>query len=390
MSLSPDKKPHVVFLFSDTGGGHRSAAQSIIEALEVYYPNAVTTEMVDFFIEYAPPPFDLAVTGYAPMAQVPDVWELGYKLSNGKWRSKLVQEVLWPYIRKAAEQLVQDHPCDLFLSVHPIINTPILRTLGPDHKPYLVVITDMVSTHALWYNQSSTLTLSPTEEARNRGIDIGLDPEKIEVVGQPIADMFRRSTASKADLREQLGWRKDLPVVLMVGGGEGMGPIEETIRAVDAANLDLAMAVIAGHNKTLRQRLESAGLQTPTTVYGFVNNMPALMNAADIILTKAGPGTISEAFIAGLPIILYSHMPGQEDGNVDFVVNRGAGVWAPDPTEVVTTLRYWLNNPEVLMNVARTSKSLARPDASRDIAARIVAAVGLDPICQDPVTLTRI
>jgi len=165
-----DKKPHILFLFSDTGGGHRSAAQAIIEALNVYFPDKVTTEMLDFFVAYAPPPFDMAVTTYAPMAQVPDLWELGYKLSNGKYRSKLIQEVLWPYIRTAAETLVKEHPCDLFLSVHPIINTPILRTLGQDHKPYIVVITDLVTTHAFWYNKNATLTLAPTQEAKQRGL----------------------------------------------------------------------------------------------------------------------------------------------------------------------------------------------------------------------------
>ncbi len=375
MSSQTAKKPHILFLFSDTGGGHRSAAQSIIEALNVYHPGQVTTEMLDFFIEYAPPPFDMAVTGYAPMAQVPDLWELGYKLSNGKWRSKLVQDVLWPYIRSAAARLLEEHPCDLFLSVHPIINTPILRMLGEEHTPYIIVITDMVTTHALWYNPSATLTLSPTEEARQRGIEIGLDPEKIEVVGQPIADKYRRSRASKAELRETLGWPQDTPVVLMVGGGEGMGPIEETVQAVDQAQLDLMIAVIAGKNESLRTSLENAGLKTPARVYGFVENMPDLMNAADVILTKAGPGTISEAFIAGLPIVLYSKMPGQEDGNVDYVVSKGAGVWAPDPGDVVTTLRYWLSNPEILQEVAATSKSLARPDASKDIAQRIIDAV---------------
>jgi len=370
-----DKKPHILFLFSDTGGGHRSAAQAIIEALEVYYPNRVTTEMLDFFVEYAPPPFDMAVTTYAPMAQVPDLWELGYKLSNGKWRSKLVQEVLWPYIHKAAERLVKEHPCDLFLSVHPIINTPLLRALGDQHDPYVIVITDMVTTHALWYNNSATITLAPTEEAKQRGVNIGLDPERIQVVGQPIADKFRQPPAPKAELRKMLGWPQDLPVVLMVGGGEGMGPIEETVRAVDSAQLELVMAIIAGRNDTLKKSLESADLQTQAMVYGFVDNMSDLMNAADIIVTKAGPGTISEAFIAGLPIILYSRMPGQEDGNVDYVVDKRAGVWAPYPEQVVTTLRYWVNNPDIREEVARTSKSLARPDASKDIAQKIIETV---------------
>jgi 1,2-diacylglycerol 3-beta-galactosyltransferase len=78
-ALKVSRKPHILFLFSDTGGGHRSAAQAIIEALNVYYPGQVTTEMLDFFVEYAPPPFDTAVDTYAPMAQVPDVWELGYR-----------------------------------------------------------------------------------------------------------------------------------------------------------------------------------------------------------------------------------------------------------------------------------------------------------------------
>jgi 1,2-diacylglycerol 3-beta-galactosyltransferase len=375
MTRKTAEKPHILFLFSDTGGGHRSAAQAIIEALEVYHPGRVTTEMLDFFIEYAPPPFDMAVTGYAPMAQVPDLWELGYKLSNGKWRSKLVQDVLWPYIRKAAERLLSEHPCNLFLSVHPIINTPILRALGEQHDPYIIVITDMVTTHAFWYNPNATLTLTPTENARQRGINIGLDPNKIEVVGQPIADKFRRQSASKTERREMLGWPQDKPVVLMVGGGEGMGPIGETVLAVDEAQLDLMMAVIAGKNDVLRNSLEDAGLKTPAKIYGFVENMPDLMNAADIILTKAGPGTISEAFIAGLPIVLYSKMPGQEDGNVDYVVNQGAGVWAPDPEDVVAILRYWLNNPEILEEVAATSRGLARPDASKDIAQRIIDTV---------------
>lgn len=366
------KKPHILFLFSDTGGGHRSAAKAIIEALEIYHPGQVTTEMLDFFVKYAPPPFDMAVTTYAPMAQVPDLWELGYKLSNGKYRSKLVHDVLWPYTRKAAKNLVVDHPCDMYVSVHPIINMPILRALGPEHPPYMIVITDMVSTHAFWYNDLATLTLAPTQEAMQRGVDMGMDEKRIEVIGQPIADQYRRPTAPKSQLRAELGWAPSLPVVLMVGGGEGMGPIEETVRAVDRAQLNLMMAIVAGRNETLKHNLIKKPLMTANQVFGFVENMPVLMNAADMIVTKAGPGTISEAFTAGLPIILYSRMPGQEEGNVDYVVNKGAGVWAPSPEKVTATLRDWLENPQERARIAAISKSLACPDASKNIAERII------------------
>lgn len=380
MTLNQNKKPHIVFLFSDTGGGHRSAAQAIMEALEIYYPYQVTTEMVDFFIEYAPPPLDLAPATYAQMGQVPELWKFGYKISNGKRRSEVIQDVLWPYVRKSTDRLVKEHPCDLFVSVHPLVNTPILRALEDDSTPYLTVITDMVTTHAFWYNARASMILTPTEEALARGLQIGIAPERIKVVGQPIADAFRRPTASKTELRVKLGWPQDLPVVLIIGGGEGMGPLEATVRAVDSANLGLMMVVVAGRNKALRNRLKEADYQTPHEILGFVENMADLMNAADIIITKAGPGTISEAFVAGLPIILYSRMPGQEDGNIDYVVDKAAGVWAPEPEDVVKTLRNWIEYPMLRNAIASISKSLARPDASKNIAGEIIKIVNIDQI----------
>jgi 1,2-diacylglycerol 3-beta-galactosyltransferase len=380
MTLNQNKKSHIVFLFSDTGGGHRSAAQAIIDALEIYYPNQVTTEMVDFFIEYAPPPLDLAPATYAQMGQLPELWKIGYKMSNGKRRSEMIQEVLWPYIKKSTERLVKEHPCDLFVSVHPLVNTPILRALEDEPIPYITVITDMVTTHAFWYNTRANMILTPTEEALSRGLQIGITPERIKVVGQPIADAFRRPSASKVDLRKKFGWSPDLPVALIIGGGEGMGPLETTVRAVDSANLNLKMVVVAGRNKALEDRLEEAGFQTPHHILGFVENMADLMNAADIIITKAGPGTISEAFVAGLPIILYSRMPGQEDGNIDYVVDKAAGVWAPEPEEVVKTLKKWIDHPILMNAIASISKSLARPDASKNIADEIIKIVNIDQI----------
>lgn len=370
-----DKKPHILFLFSDTGGGHRSAAKAIIEALEIYYPDQVTTEMLDFFVEYGPPPFDMATATYAHMSQVPNLWAWGFKLSNGKYRSKLVYDVLWPYIRKAAKNLVKEHPCDMFVSVHPIINTPVLRMLGPEHAPYMIVITDMVSTHVFWYNNNADMTLVPTEEALRRGLELGLDEEHVDVVGQPISDKFRHPTTTKAQLRMRYGWPETMPVALMVGGGEGMGPIEEVVRTVDRAQLNLMMAIITGRNENLQRNLKNKPLMTKHEILGFVETMPDLMNAADIIVTKAGPGTISEAFTAGLPIILYTRMPGQEEGNVDYVVDKGAGVWAPTPEQVVKTLSDWVANPDVREKVAATSKSLARPDAAKQIAQRIINTV---------------
>ncbi len=369
--MSPAKQPdraRILFLFSDTGGGHRSAAEAIIEALESAYPGCFAPEMVDIFKQYAPPPLDLAPEFYPPMARVPDVWELGYRLSNGPNRVRVITDVLWPYYRRASHRLVKEHPSDLIVSVHPLATIPVLRALGPKRPPFITVVTDMVSTHSFWYNAGVDLVLVPTEVARQRGIESGISPERIRVVGLPVAQRFCQPAGDRRVLRNKLGWPEDLPIILLVSGGEGMGPVEKTAYAIDAAGFKAALVVIAGRNHKLKESLEAHAWNMPTYVYGFVREMPDFMRAVDILVTKAGPGTISEAFIAGLPMVLYSRMPGQEDGNVTYVVDEGAGVWAPQPNQVVSALRYWLRHPNQLGRVAAACARLAYPDASRQIA----------------------
>jgi 1,2-diacylglycerol 3-beta-galactosyltransferase len=370
-------KPRVLFLFSDTGGGHRSAAEAIIEALELEFPGRLTTEMVDFFKDYAPPPLDKAAEIYPPMARVPDVWELGYRLSDGPNRTRVISDVLWPYYRRASRKLICEHPADLYVSVHPLAIAPILRVLGPKHPPFLTVVTDMVSTHSFWYNEGADRILVPTDIARLRAIENGMDPACVQVVGLPVADRFCHPLGDRGTLRKKLGWPINLPVILLVGGGEGMGPVAKTAYAIDAAGLKASLVVIAGRNRKLKVALEKHQWTIPTQIYAFVREMPEFMRAADVLLTKAGPGTISESFIAGLPLVLYSRMPGQEDGNVTYVVNEGAGVWAPKPDQVVSALRYWLRHPSQMARVSAACLRLARPDASRRIARTIGEMLGM-------------
>ncbi len=156
-----------------------------------------------------------------------------------------------------------------------------------------------------------------------------------------------------------------------------MGPVEKMAAAIDESGLDLFLVTIAGRNRTLKSRLEARPWKIQARTYGFVRQMPEFMRAADILVTKAGPGTICEAFIAGLPVILYSRMPGQEDGNVSYVVTHGAGVWAPTSELVVETIFNWLKHPEQKHRAARLSLSLARPEASRKIARALALQLGI-------------
>lgn len=370
------KNPHILFLFSDTGGGHRSASEAIIEALQLEYGEEITTEMVDFFL-YAPEPFRRLPSLYPQIVRVPGMWGLGYRLSNGRKRTTLMAATTWPYIRNAIRRMIQSHPSDLIVTSHPLILWPALRALGTQRPPFVTVVTDLVTTHAFWYDNRTDLCLVPTEEARRRAIKWSVNPDKVLVTGLPVADRFCQPPGDRQELRARLGWPQEKPMVVIVGGGEGMGPIEETALAIAKSGLDAGLAIICGRNEVLRQSLNRRHWPKPTFIYGFVRNMPDFMGAADILVTKAGPGTVTEAVNAGLPIILYSHLPGQEDGNITFISESGAGVWAPTAPEIVKALRTWLEKPSARDQAASVCRRLARPTAARDIAHILARQVGI-------------
>jgi 1,2-diacylglycerol 3-beta-galactosyltransferase len=266
------------------------------------------------------------------------------------------------------------------VSVHPFANSFVLKALGRKRPPFITVVTDMVSTHALWYDKRADVIAVPTEMARERAISYTMDPKRIHVVGQPIAARYCVPTGNKAELREKMNWPKDKFIVLVVGGGEGMGPLGQTVRAIANSGLDVALVVVAGRNARLKAELEAEKWPIPVIVYGFTRDLPDFMRASDVLVTKAGPGTIAEALNAHLPIILFSRLPGQEDGNVTFVVETHTGVWAPTPERVVNTLREWVLNPEARNMVVINCANAARPNASRRIAGLIGKVLKLEPI----------
>lgn len=369
-----DRK-RALFLFSDTGGGHRSAAQAVSGAIDNHLSKHFSVAMVDMFKEYAPPPFDLIPDSYPAMARLQRAWRLGYKILDGHRRTRVLQAAVWPYMRSQVERLVADHPADIVVAFHPLVSPPILNALGRPRPPVITIVTDLISTHAFWYDKRVDMTLVPTMEASKKALDCGLRREKIRVVGLPVDESFRDRPRDADAVREELGWPADRPTVLLVGGSEGMGPLYETALAISRVDRDISLAIVAGRNRSVREELETVSWEIPTFVYGFVDNMADMMQAARLLVTKAGPGTISEALISGLPMVLYSRVPGQEEGNVDYVVSKGVGVWAPGSQETAAAVARYVDLPEELDRAALICRSIARPDAAVNVADILMAHV---------------
>jgi 1,2-diacylglycerol 3-beta-galactosyltransferase len=376
-SKNNHKKPHIVFYFSDTGGGHRSAAEAIIETLQAEYGDSFTAEMVDFFKEYAPPPFRQMPDLYPEMVKAPRLWQASFYATDGRAQARFITTSLWPVARNAIRRLVRDHPADLIVTVHPIATSFALRALGRNRPPFFTVVTDLVTTHALWFDTRADRIFVPTEMARQRALFNKVPAEKLEVAGLPVAARYCVPAGNQRTLRKKLGWPLDKPIALLVGGGDGMGPLSTTARAIDESGLDLGLVIVCGRNEKLKAHLESETWENPVFIHGFTRDLPDFMRAADIIVTKAGPGTIAEALNANLPIILYAKLPGQEDGNVTFVESEGAGIWAPSSQLVVRALTRWICRPQERAAVIENARRVARLDSAQRIAHAIGQTLGL-------------
>jgi 1,2-diacylglycerol 3-beta-galactosyltransferase len=371
------KKPHILFFFSDTGGGHRSAAEAIIEAMQLDFGDGFTSEMVDFYRGFGPGPIRAMPDLYPEMVKARRLWQASFYATDGRPQARVVTASLWPLVRTTMKKLVREHPADLIVTVHPLANTFALMALGPARPPFYAVVTDLVTTHALWFDTRADRILVPTEMARQRAIAYHMPPDKIEVVGLPVAERYCAPVGEKHELRRRLGWPEHKPIALVVGGGEGMGPLRKTARAIDESGLDIGLVIVCGRNEKLRAQLEADVWDNPTFIHGFTQTLPDFMRAADFIVTKAGPGTIAEALNANLPIVLYSKIPGQEDGNVDFVVAEGAGVWAPKPHLVVRALTRWISRPQERAEVVERTRRAARPDSAHLIGRILGTRLGL-------------
>jgi len=366
----------VLIAYSDTGGGHRSAAIALEEALRLERPDVATT-LIDPFAACPRWPFRSLSSMYPHLIDSAAwLWHAGFTLTNTPHRTALCQKLAWPALRATFRAIAAAQTPDVVVSTHPLL-TESLRRAFPT-IPIVVVVTDLISGHASWYNRRVEFTVVPTLKARERAIAARLDGTRVATLGLPVSKRFVVGSSEKSALRKPLGWRQDRPTVLLAGGAEGMGALETLADAIDRAQLPCDLAVIAGRNTQLAMRLRKREWQNTVHVYDFVHNLPEMMRAGAAVVTKAGPGTISESCASGCPMVLYGAIPGQETGNVAFVTDGGAGVWAPSPLAVTNALRNWLVGDDASAALRRAStaaRQLARPDAARDIALRVLMTV---------------
>jgi 1,2-diacylglycerol 3-beta-galactosyltransferase len=405
----------ILLLISRTGAGHLSAAKAVRAAMNLLVPEVglplnghgapdqgspeamreatlpsgsapssihYRVEIVDAFASCGLLPLRSIIFLYAPMIRyVPRLYGFFFYITNRPFAFKAITAIMYPFISRRLARLFTEQRPDVVVSLHPLLQHMPLRTmrrLGID-VPFLTVITDLMNVHLSWVAPEVDACVVPTSAARDCCLRYGMPAEKIHLLGMPIDPKFTVPAEPKETLRKQLGLAPDLPTILLVGGGEGAADLERASRALWRSEVPAQLLVVCGRNERLRAHLQHLqqelpdGLRQRDQILGFVQNMPTLMRAADVIVTKAGPGTITEAMACELPILLTSFVPGQEEANVGYVVNNHIGRMTETPEKLVAALRELLQpNSDALQEMRRNMVLLRNRHSAANIARLIL------------------
>jgi processive 1,2-diacylglycerol beta-glucosyltransferase len=298
----------------------------------------------------------------------PELWGMVFKKTDNPQLVRKLSRFRRVFAQRTNKKFVKylkTFAPDAVLCTHYLPVEILGHLKGKGVAPMTVCVVTDFEAHALWMEQAVDLYCVATEETRASLAARGANAEDVVVTGIPIAERFSKAGDPDA-IRKAYGLRDDLPVVLVLSGGFGMGPVAEILLALDRVENAFQTLVVAGRNEELRRELAGRDYRHPTRVLGFVTNMHELMAVADLIVTKPGGLTTSEALAAGKPLFILNPIPGQEAANSDFLLERGAAAKVNRVEDLPFRLTQLLGSKK-LREMARTARKLGRPNAAREV-----------------------
>jgi 1,2-diacylglycerol 3-beta-galactosyltransferase len=394
--LALDETPiPLLFLIADTGGGHRAAARAVSQALERAYPMRFAPVLHDplggpessRLLRYS--------TGlYGPLIRfAPWLWGAAYHGTDSRAAMRVLRSTLLARADASVAAAVAEYRPAAIVSFHPFTGQAAVsarRRAAPD-IPVVTVITDLSVPHTAWRYPAVDQIVVPTALSR-RVCTIDFPDRRCVQIGLPVGPAFHGGPLTPADraaLRRSLGVPEDRFLVVLTGGGEGSGGLAVRATALLRHCPEVQVVTICGRNRPLHRRLSARAEHSDgrLTVLGFVANMADWLRCADLVVGKAGPGTIAEATCCGSPLLLTSRLPGQETGNPELVVRAGAGRYAPGVRDLVRQVEELRHEPASVEAMRIASARISRPAAAAEIATLLakLASETVHPDQQDGV-----
>ncbi len=357
----------ILILTAGYGEGHNSAARGIRDGMRKISPEGAHVELHDLFAETYGFVNDWARVAYMGMInRTPQVWGVIYRWLDRQEKFAGDFRVFFNlknYLRRMLERLQPD----VIVSVYPAYSHMLDELLGwegaPQHKR-VVVITDSISVNAIWYRCSADYFILPNEVSASVLLEAGVLPEKVKTFGFPVSPVFAQPGEVRWPPSDATGRR----VLYIINAANSAAP--ELVRRLAGLN-QIQLTVTVGRNAGLKVSVEKIR-RTVTQEFEAVDwsdELPRLLRANHLVISKAGGATVQEAMSAACPMIVNHVIPGQEEGNARYIMETKSGTVAQTHDAVIAAVENAFANDAAQWREWSTNISrLGRPTASLDIA----------------------
>lgn len=346
---------NVLILSGDLGDGHKQAAKAIMEASTRLSPDAKVT-ILDF-VELTHPRTHrwLKQLFLGGVKHFPFVYGYLYHKTRNTRTSRVLKRFNLLGLGRLLHW-INVHQPDAIICTFPVAAAAVtlLKSSGLIRQPAITVITDYTD-HAYWVHPHTDLYLVGSSKVADSLQLKGVDPDRIRVTGIPVRAAFDQMKDTE-ELRKRHGLSCDRSTILIMGGGYGM--ISEELISLLRSPLhseSTQWIIVCGHNEELKERLAETLRGSPhkVTITGFVEHIHELMAVSDLLITKPGGLSTSEALAVGLPMLLYRPLPGQEEENATYLTEAGAAVLVPRSSELASSVHQLLACPWMLKRMRK-------------------------------------
>ena len=358
------------------GYGHHSTAKAMMDYLS---GKGIKCEMLDTFEYINPILGDSIQDGYLLTTKyLPDAFGRVYsKLDKKekKYNKYSLVSVLSDLVSHRLKEYVTDFNPDLIIGTHSYacMVMTYLNEKRYTSCPTVGIVTDF-TVHPFWESTEIDYYVTASSMLNIQMMRKGIPKEKILPWGIPIKSEFSRCIPPQ-QARAELGI-EDKPTLLVMMGSMGFGNVAERLKVIDTLDLDFQMLCVCGNNEKMKKDIEETDWKRKVYTYGFVNNVDVMMDASDCIVTKPGGLSTSEALAKKLPIILMNPIPGQEDRNMEFLVNSGAAVMVTDTFALDEAVQCVLGYDWRRAMLRECAREIGRPDSAKTLGDFVCKKIG--------------
>lgn len=366
----------ILFLYVTASGGHQGAADAMRSSLKSLDPSIRTAGLDSLVYSYPILGRVFERFYFELIKHSPQIWDYLYDNEHIRGVTKEIHGLFNAVSTPSLRAILREHNPDCLVCTQALPCSWIAaqKRKNKIHIPLVSVVTDF-AVHAYWLYHEVNAYIVAHDGLKRFLINRGIQANRIHVTGIPINAAFAR-LPGKLESRKKLKLQPHAGTLMIMGGGHGLCPDFSTIRSLLQIPIPLQIIVITGLNKRLyRELTKKFPKHKQIRVFKYTRQIPRLMAASDLLITKPGGLTSSEALAAGLPMIIYNPLPGQELRNTRYLIGKGAAEKVNTIDELQETIQTLFSKPDILQAMRSASIAISRPHSAKQASKIILSLV---------------